>query len=200
MGSRGWIDLKRVRAYQLSTPGPYLPVLTITHQGQGYELTLEILPDPRRDVLQVRYKLKGDYRLVVILAPHLGQYGAGTTALVLQTALDSPAARGWRCVLGADPPLRQLSCGYVGQSDGWQDLNRHGALTYGFQSASNGTVAITGEGSAVEGGPGAGLLELRARRPHARSKFSGRWVRRLACRVPSGLGCLGCAAALTPAH
>src|ERR1700761_5268802 len=80
VGSAGWIDLKRVRSYQLATPGPFLPALTITHQGQDYELSLEILPDPRRDVLLVRYWVKGDYRLVVILSPHLGSTGRDNSA------------------------------------------------------------------------------------------------------------------------
>jgi glucoamylase len=64
-----------VRDYTLSTPGPYLPVLTITHHGDDYELALEVLPAPQRDVLLVRFKIIGPYRLVVIVAPHLGSTG-----------------------------------------------------------------------------------------------------------------------------
>jgi glucoamylase len=150
VGSGGWIDLKRVQTYQLSTPGPYLPALTITHQGKDYELALEVLPDPRRDVLLVRYRLKGDYRLVVILAPHLGSTGRDNSARLAEGVGFANGA-GLALCLSADPPLSQLSCGYVGTSDGWQDLNRHGALTYHFQSASNGTVAITAEASSAEG-------------------------------------------------
>ena len=59
IGAARWIDLKRRQTYRLSTAGPYLPALTITHHGDDYELTLEILPDPRRDVLLVRYRLEG---------------------------------------------------------------------------------------------------------------------------------------------
>ena len=80
VGASGWIDLKRVQRYLLSTPGPYLPLLTVTHHGDDYRLDLEILPDPRRDVLLVRYKLKGPYRLVAILAPHLGSTGRDNSA------------------------------------------------------------------------------------------------------------------------
>src|SRR5665213_509677 len=150
VGPSGWIDLKRVRSYQLSTPGPYLPAVTITHRGQGYELSLEVLPDPRRDVLLVRYKLKGAYRLVVILAPHLGSTGHKNTA-VIADGLGYATGAGSALCLGADPPLTHLSCGYVGHSDGWQDLQQHGEPTYSFQKASSGTVAITGEGLNSEG-------------------------------------------------
>ena len=52
----------------------------MTHHGDDYRLELEILPDPRRDVLLVRYKLKGPYRLVAILAPHLGSTGRDNSA------------------------------------------------------------------------------------------------------------------------
>jgi glucoamylase len=150
VGKEHWIDLKRVCAYELGTPGPYLPALTVTHQGDDYQLTLEILPDPRRDVLLVRYNLKGEYQLVVLLAPHLGSTGRDNSARIAE-GLGFATGAGLALCLGADPPLTQLSCGYVGHSDGWQDLNQHGVLTYSFEDAANGTVAITAEATAPAG-------------------------------------------------
>jgi glucoamylase len=139
-----WIDLKRVRDYSLATPGPYRPALTITHHGDDYDLALEVLPDPRRDVLLVRFNITGPYRLVVIVAPHLGSTGRHNSAWIDDGY--AYARHGDYCMcLAADPPLLKLSCGYVGASDGWQDLNRHGELTYAFTSAENGTVALTAE-------------------------------------------------------
>ena len=144
LGRSGWIDLKRVQRYRLATPGPYLPVLTITHVGVDYELELEILPDPRRDVLLVRFRLEGPYRLAVILAPHLGSTGRDNCAWIEEGV--GYAQRGDAAVcLTADQPLINLSCGYVGSSDGWQDLHRHGLLSYRFNRAGPGTVAVTGE-------------------------------------------------------
>jgi len=144
VGAAGFIDLKRVRRYRLSTPGPYLPVLTITHFGDDYELELEVLPDSRRDALLVRYKIQGPYRLVAILAPHLGSSGRDNNAWVEQGA--GYAQRG-ECALcfAANAPLNHLSCGYVGASDGWQDLTRHGSLTYDYSYAAEGTVALSAE-------------------------------------------------------
>jgi glucoamylase len=149
-GGAHWIDLKRVRDYSLSTPGPYRPALTVTHHGDDYQLALEVLPDPRRDVLLVRFNITGPYRLVAIVAPHLGSTGRHNSAWVDESY--GYARHGDFCMcLAADPPLIKVSCGYVGASDGWQDLNRHGHLSYEFTSAENGTVALTAEAPAASG-------------------------------------------------
>jgi glucoamylase len=150
VGEGTWHDLKRLSNYRLSTPGPYLPALTVTHDGDDYQLVLDILPDPRRDVLLVRYSIDGPYRLVMIVAPHLG--GTGTANRAWIDADSGYAQRGNAALcLRATVPLRGLSCGYVGQSDGWQDLDQHGSLTYHFSEAGNGTVALTAEASGSKG-------------------------------------------------
>ncbi|HEX4377415.1 MAG TPA: glycoside hydrolase family 15 protein [Steroidobacteraceae bacterium] len=150
VGDKRWVDLKRVRNYRLSTPGPFLMAPTIIHDGEDYELTLDILPAPQRDVLLVRYALRGPYRLVVIVAPHLSSTGVNNDAWIED---DSAYARhrGASLCLCARPALTNLSCGYVGSSDGWQDLNRHGHLAWNYRAAPNGTVALTGETSASSG-------------------------------------------------
>ena len=146
VGNGGWIDLKRERRYRLITPGPSQPALTIVHHGDDYQLTLELLPDPLRDVLLVRFALIGNYRLVFILAPHLGSTGRDNSAWLSDGAAYARGG-GFALCLTASGPLRCASCGFVGASDGWQDLARHGELTYGFQSATDGTVAISAEAS-----------------------------------------------------
>ena len=150
VGKGRWIDLKRERRYRLITPGPALPALNIVHHGDDYQLTLEILPDPLRDVLLVRFALVGDYRLVFLLAPHLGSSGRDNSAWLDDGAAYAQGG-GVALCLAASMPIEHLSCGFVGTSDGWQDLNRHGVLTYQFQSASLGTVAIAGQASRHHG-------------------------------------------------
>ena len=150
VGKDGWIDLKRRRKYRLLTPGPALPALEIVHHGDDYQLTLEILPDPLRDVLLVRFALVGDYRLVFMLAPHVGSTGRNNSAWLEEGAAYARGS-GFSLCLAASIPLEHMSCGFVGASDGWQDLSRHGSLTYQFQSASNGTVAITAQASRHHG-------------------------------------------------
>jgi glucoamylase len=150
VGERGFIDLKRVRRYRLSTPGPFLPAPTITHYGDDYELAIELLPDSHRDALLVRFSIKGPYRLVAVLAPHLGSTGRDNRAWV--EAGIGYAQRGEFAVcLAANIPLTHLSAGYVGFSDGWQDLHLHGSLTFDYDCASHGTVAISGEAQGQSG-------------------------------------------------
>ena len=45
----------------------------------------------------------------------------------------------------ARPPGSTGSAGFVGASDGWQDLSRHRRLTWDYDRAEDGNVALTGE-------------------------------------------------------
>jgi glucoamylase len=47
--------------------------------------------------------------------------------------------------LGATVPFSQLSCGYVGASDGWTDLSKDMKMDWEFAQALNGNVALTGQ-------------------------------------------------------
>ena len=149
IGSAEWIDLKRVRRCTIATPAPFLPLPTIVHRGDDYALELEFLPDPNRDVLMIRYRLTGPYRVAVIAAPHMDVDGRDNVAWV-DGALFAHRRRRVLCVT-ADQPLANPSAGYVGSSDGWQDLTAHAGLTYGFTKAGPGNVALTAELTATSG-------------------------------------------------
>ena len=60
--SRGGRRLRRPRSAcagtSLRRPRPTCRCLTISHSGTDYRLTLEIVPDPLRDVLLVRFELE----------------------------------------------------------------------------------------------------------------------------------------------
>ena len=142
LGEDRWVDLKRVRQYRLSRPKPYLPLLTIVHMGDDYRLTIEVLPDPKRDVLLLRYDVEGPYRLGIIAAPHLGENGCDNTAWVDGGDLYASVAGRSMCIT-ADVAMTDQSVGYVGASDGWQDLARHGRFTFDFSEASRGNVAMS---------------------------------------------------------
>ena len=122
-------------------------------QGR-YRIEKEIISDPRRDaVLQsTRFiPLEGkleDYHLYVLLAPHLGNHGAGNTAWVgdykripMLFAQRESTALALACTL----PWQHRSAGFVGVSDGWQDLSRNNRMTGFYDRAEDGNVALTGE-------------------------------------------------------
>jgi len=47
--------------------------------------------------------------------------------------------------LGCSAPWLKRSVGFVGASDGWQDLERHFQMTWEYDRAENGNIALTGE-------------------------------------------------------
>jgi glucoamylase len=132
---------------------PAFRVVNTCRAGR-YRIEKEIVTDPRRDVLLHRVRFipivdsMSDYHVYVLLAPHLANHGSGNTALVGDykgvpmllagrngTALAVACSAGW---------LRR-SAGFVGSSDGWQDLFQHHQLTWSYDRAENGNVALVGE-------------------------------------------------------
>jgi glucoamylase len=150
VGAGAVIDLKRQRHFELRAPAPNVPLVTLVHTGSDYSLVLEVVPDPMRDVLLVRFNLDGPYKLVAILAPHLDGTGGRNTAWVEDRAL---LAKNGDCALAllANVSFSRTSAGFVGASDGWQDLSRHGQLAWSFARADNGTVALTAQLEATAG-------------------------------------------------
>lgn len=119
-----------------------------------YRLEKEVVTDPERPVLlqRVRFEpLSGrpeDYHVVVLLAPHLANRGGDNLAWVGDykgVPMLFAEARGTALALAADRPWRARSVGYVGFSDGWQDLHQHGELVWAYPRAGPGNVAMAGE-------------------------------------------------------
>jgi glucoamylase len=145
-----WQELGRANAYRVSVPEPYIPLPTIVHEADSYRLELEIVPDPSRDVLQVRFALSGNStQLYVLLTPHLGATGFANNARVEDGLL------AWKeqeaAFLMADCGFSRASAGYVGSSDGRQDFAQHGTMRWCYPEALNGNVALTAELPAQSG-------------------------------------------------
>lgn len=143
-GPEGWTEVKRAQRYTISTPKAFVPLPRVVHEGDNYRLELEYLTHPLRDTLLIRYKLDGDnLKLYALLSPHLAGERQDNTAW----AGDDLSARhdyGSLC-LRCDCGFSQSSAGYVGASDGWQDFNQNGAMTWHYPVASDGNVALMGE-------------------------------------------------------
>lgn len=135
---------------------PGVPAFEVTNackQGR-YQIQKQVLADPRRSVVlqQIRFEPKkgklADYALYVLLNPHIGNQGAGNTAWIEQyKGIPMLFARrdGIALALACSTPWRMRSAGYVGASDGWQDISQHKQMTWEYDRAEDGNVALTGE-------------------------------------------------------
>ena len=122
-------------------------------QGR-YCIEKEILSDPRRAVLLQRTKftaLKGnmsDYHLYVLLAPHLANHGSNNTAWLGEYdnhQMFFVERNGYALALACSVDWLKRSVGFVGLSDGWQDLKANKRMAWQYDRAGNGNVALTGE-------------------------------------------------------
>jgi len=122
-------------------------------QGR-YRIEKEILTDPKRAVLLQRTKftaLKGkmkDYQLHVLLAPHLANHGNNNTASLGEYKdhqMFFVERDGYALALACSVNWLKRSVGFVGTSDGWQDLKANKKMTWLYDRAENGNVALTGE-------------------------------------------------------
>ncbi len=122
--------------------------------GGRYRITKEIIADPHRDCLlmhtlvEAEDELLAKLRLFALLAPHLEAGGRGNYGNVVQTnwgkVLTANKGGTW-LALAASIPLLRCSCGYVGATDGWQDLAGNFRMDWEFDSAADGNIALMGE-------------------------------------------------------
>lgn len=127
--------------------------VTNTGPDRRYVLEKTVIGDPHLPCLLMRTRLtqpKGarPLSLFALGAPHLDLGGWGNRARVL----DAVGRRvlvaekdGFALALSASVPFRRTSVGYVGASDGWTDLAQHLAMTWEFDDAPDGNVALLGE-------------------------------------------------------
>jgi glucoamylase len=122
--------------------------------GGRYTVTKEFITDPHHPVVLMNVSIEGDEAILsrlkcyALLAPHLDGGGAGNSARSIDVA-------GKRCILawknnvslafGADCGFTRSSCGFVGASDGFQDLSAHMRMTWNFGQALDGNLALMGE-------------------------------------------------------
>jgi glucoamylase len=122
-------------------------------QGR-YEIEKTVITDPERPVLLQRIRFRAlvgtpaDYRLFVLLAPHIGNQGFGNDGWVdsykgipMLFARRTDVALAMMCDVG----WCAASVGYVGVNDGWRQVKRSGHLTDLYTEARDGNIALTGE-------------------------------------------------------
>lgn len=133
-----------------------VPGFTITSTcAKGrYRLDKTVITDDRLNVVLQRTRFtalqgtRSDYRLYAYLNPHVRGRGSENTAWVApfkdQTLLF--AERGdVALALMCSAPFAAASVGFVGKSDGPDDLKKSGRLTETYLKAAGGNVALIGE-------------------------------------------------------
>jgi glucoamylase len=135
---------------------PGIPVYKVvnTEIDGHYRIHKEFFTDPYRNVVlqKVRFEaLQGqlsDYHLYVLLSPHLANCGYDNTAWVGDykgVPLFLADREACALALGSSVSWKKMSVGFVGHSDGWQDLSAHFQMEWQYQRAEKGNVACTGE-------------------------------------------------------
>jgi glucoamylase len=149
-GPKGWHEVKRVMHYTITSPDHHIPLPQIVHEHPDYRLELELVPDPDRDAVLISFRLHGDnLRLYALLAPHLGNSGMHNNACAARE-LYAWSGLPTLC-LASDCGFSRSSAGHVGVSDGWQDFAQNGRMTWTYDAALDGNVALMGELAANEG-------------------------------------------------
>ena len=122
-----------------------------------YKVVKEFISDPHHPVVLMNVKVTGDEAVLsrlkcyALLAPHLNGGGAGNSARSIEVAGQRAIlawkhdANGTSLALGADCGFTRTSCGYVGTSDGFQDLAIDMKMDWQFGQALNGNIAVMGE-------------------------------------------------------
>src|SRR5262249_34465313 len=112
---------------------PAYRLVNTCKQGR-YRIEKEIVSDPRRDVVlqstqfvPLQGKL-GDYGIFVLLAPHLGNRGAGNNGWLADfkgVPMLFAERDGLALALACSVPWKKRCAGFSGTSDGWQDVSRN---------------------------------------------------------------------------
>jgi glucoamylase len=147
---------KRHTTSEVAMLGPGIPGyrLTNTCVAGRYRIVKTIVTDPTRDVLlqDIRFEpligTLADYRVFALLAPHLANQGRGNDGWsgdYKGTPMLFAERGSCALAMAASAGFTAMSCGYVGTSDGWQDLMANKRLTQLHPEARNGNIALTGE-------------------------------------------------------
>ena len=128
--------------------------VTASDLNGRYTVTKEFISDPHHPVVLMNVKIVGEESVLsrlkcyALLAPHLNGGGAGNSARSIEVA-GSRAILAWKdhtsLAMGVDCGFTRSSCGYVGTSDGFQDLSTDMTMDWEFGQALDGNIAVMGE-------------------------------------------------------
>jgi glucoamylase len=142
--------------YELIEEGIPAYVITNTCLDKRYQIKKLVYCDPQKNVLlqEIEFiplvgKLE-DYHVYALIAPHILNAGWHNTCYAGEfkghPVLFAKGEQTTLCLaFTADVPFINMSCGYVGYSDAWQDINKNKQMTHFYHEARDGNVAMCGE-------------------------------------------------------
>lgn len=140
--------------YHLIAEG--IPAYRLINKGKEgrFQIEKKIITDPNRNVLLQHIVFKPligtleDYKLYVLLAPHVANEGYGNHgwyALFKGTPMLFAEREGITLACAASCPFINGSVGFVGDNDPWHDLKHNFHLTQTYERASDGNLSLVGE-------------------------------------------------------
>ena len=150
-----WVELRRLGDYTVTLAKPGVPAVEIVHRHPRFTFTVRICASERCDVVLLDCRLEGDagLRPYALLAPRLGGDFDNNQA---EVAFHNGRAVLWAeqgpfglALSAVDPDgkdaWKRCSVGCLEESDGWQDFSRNGRMTWQYDSAGPGAIALMGE-------------------------------------------------------
>ncbi len=156
-GADGYFSEEKRDCEQATSPlESGVPAFSIvnTARNGSYKIEKQIISDPARASILQRVTFtalkgkSGDYRVTALLAPHLVNAGMENSAWIGEFEGEQvlfASGRSRYLALVSSVPWKAVTAGFVGVSDGWQQLHKHGQITEQYQRADDGNVALAGE-------------------------------------------------------
>lgn len=154
-GKRFCSDEESDATHRVEAIHPHAPAYRIETRCRSnrYRIAKEVFSHPERDVVALDATFeplegKHELQLYVVLEPHLADAGSNNDAWVgeykgirMLFARRSEVALAMACSSG----FEEMTCGYVGVSDGPTDLMQHHRLTVWYTEALEGNVSLCGK-------------------------------------------------------
>lgn len=143
-------EKRNAKTYSRCTkPGVPEYLIENTQIDGKYKIRKEILTDPDEDTLIQRVTFlpaASGLNLYVLLSPHINNSGYGNDAWIGEykgTQMMFARRDNITMALCSSTGFSERSCGYVGFSDGWQDISKNGKMELHYNRATDGNVAMT---------------------------------------------------------
>ncbi|MCB9078552.1 MAG: glucan 1,4-alpha-glucosidase [Anaerolineaceae bacterium] len=115
-----------------------------------YQIEKHIFTDPDRQSLFMHVIFTANEANItpyILVNPHMNNTGSGDVGFVSDNSLSAREGEGVYMTLKSSQPFIKTSAGFVGQSDGYTDLNDNGVMDWTFDWADDGggNVALTAQ-------------------------------------------------------